>query len=264
MPAVNPARLHSQIEGILKHFGNPAIFHRGLEDLFSQYANRILRFGEETQPQLLMLMFHLPDPLVRQLKLELNPLIKAHPNLSLELSDELWRSDYYEIRLVASHILGQVPVENPEPILTRLKHWLTPGLETKLTSEILSKGAQNLAVSHPQSWESFLDSFISRKNPKMIAFGIIGYRESLRHAEDSNLPTIFRNISPIIQNPPFELLTPLRDLIKRLAEKYPEETLYFLRQSITLSSSPTLTRLIKQSLLFFNAELQDQLKAALQ
>ena len=263
MPAVDPARLRLQIDRVLEDFNTPGLFHRRLQDLFSQYANRALRFGEETHSPSLMPTFHLPDPLILQLKLDLNPLIKAHPTLSLELSDELWQSDYFEIRMVASHILSRVPVKDPEPILTRLERWLTPDLDTKLASELLSKGAQNLAGSHPHSWELFLEAFLTRNNPKMNALGVMGFRESLDHTEFRNLPVIFRKISPFVQDPQFELMSPLRDLIENLAEKFPEETLYFLKQSMTLSDSPIMMRLIKQCLPFFEGDVQDQLKAAL-
>ena len=263
MPAIDPARLKSQIERVLEHFETPTGVHRHLDNLFSQYANRALRFGEGAQSLSIMPAFHLPDPLMRQLKLDLNPLIKAHPNLSLELSDELWQSDYYEIRLVASHILSQVPFKDPEPILMRLKRWLTPDLEAKLSSELLSEAARNLASSYPGSWEAFLDTFYAQNNPKINALGVMGFRESLDHSEYSNLPVIFRKISPLLQDPQFELMSPLKELIEILAEKFPEETLYFLKQSIALSSSPILMRLIKQCLPFFEEDVQDQLKAAL-
>lgn len=263
MPAVNPARLRSEIDTLLEHYGSPKLFHLRLHDLFSRYANRALRFGEESQRQPLMRMFHLPDPLMRQLKLDLNPMVQTYPTRSLDLSDELWRSDYFEIRLVAGYILSRVPVQEPASILDRLEQWLTPDLDKQLAAKLLSHAAQNFGVIHSQDWESFLATFLIRKNTEMAALGVIGFHESLIHAGYSNLPLIFRTISPLLQDPTTELMAPLRNLFESLAGNYPEETLYFIKQSLTLSESPIMVRLIKQCLPFFKGDLQDQLKAAL-
>jgi len=263
MPAVNPVKLRFQIADVIEFFDTPKAFHRELENLFGFYEYRTLRKGGTIQSEPMIPSFHLPNPVLRQLKLDVKSLIISNPQNSFALCDELWQSQYYEIRQVAIHILGTVSAQEPKPILDRLEAWLKPDLDPFLKSELLANGTKSFLSEFPEKWDSFLTKYLDHDNPRMKALGLQGFSEPLKQKTYSNLPTIFRNISPIIQEPEFELVTALRDLFEALIEHSPQETAFFLRQNLSVTDSSLTHRLVKQCLPLFPKTTQEQLKEVL-
>lgn len=260
MTAVNPTRLRFQIQDLLVYFGSPNEFHRRLDGLFNLYANHALRYGDIVQRYPLTPMLHLPDPVMRQLRLDLVPYVQSNPEEALALADELWEDTYFEIRQVAINILDLFPLADPNPILARLKKWLTPELDPMLASELLFTGTRNLQAEHPQVWESLIQSFLDHDNPKIIAWGLIGLQEGIKQPAYENHPSVYRLISPFIQSPSSDLINHLQNLIAVIAGRLPTETAFFLKQSLIISDSPETIRLIKQCIPLFPEEIQREMK----
>jgi hypothetical protein len=264
MPAVNPTRLNFQIANLLQEsFHSPEAFKKKLNDLFSLYANRILRYGEEAGNVPLIPMYHLPDPVMRQLQSELKPAISEEPEAALVLADTLWGDKMFETRQVGIFILGHAAVEAPNPILSRLNTWLSPDLEPILKESLLLNGTRYLQSKFAKAWESWIESRLSQKEPGWISIGLMALRASLHSSSSQKLPAIFRLVSPFIRDPQPGTMNELNRLIKILAEKSPTETAYFLRQSLSLSDSPTTSRLIRGCLSSFPDEIQKELQTAL-
>ena len=263
MTAVNPVRLRFQIEELITSFTMPQKFHRQLTDMFGFYANRVLKFGDSSQPQPFIPMYHLPDPVMRQLKLDLNSHITEDPKSSFKLADELWQDDFFEVRQLAIYILDSIPVNDPEPILKRLKDWLVPELDQILTTELLSIGLRNLHSQFSQAWETFIETFLSNENPKMVALGLEGLQSSLKNPAFDNLPAVYRMVSPLIRNPHPLFFNALLNMMEALVNESPKETAYFIRQAMAVSDSPGTERIIKNCLQYFPKEIQQELKLAI-
>jgi len=263
MVAVNPTRLRFQIADLLNDFTTPANFHRGLSVLFDFYANRSLRSGESIKVQSVHRSYNLPHPVTRQLKIDLKPRAQQNTAETLALADELWMDPYLEVKQVAIYLLNQTPVDDPQPILDRLQHWLAYDIDRALISDIWASGASQLQTTFPAVWESFIQSYLGQQDPKSISIGLSGLRQSLEAQDFKNTPVIFRLISPLVRNPQNANLKDLRKVIEALAQQSPTETAYFLHQMAALSDSVETKRLIKQCLPEFPQPLQAELKADL-
>ncbi len=263
MPAVNPTRLSFQVADLMESFHSPEEFHKKIRDLFSRYANRTLRHGELSKMASLMPMYHLPDPVMRQLRSELNPIISREPGAALNLADSLWQDEVFEVRQVAVHILGHAGVTEPDPLISRLEKWLSPDLEPALKEAVLFSGTQRLQSKFPQHWETWIESLLARANPAWIGMGLMGLRAGLGTSTSQKLPIVFRIISPFIRDPKPGMLHEINRVIKALAEQSPTETAYFLKQTISLSDSPKTIHLVRQCLPFFSEEIRKELKEAL-
>lgn len=260
MPAVNPTRLRFQITEVMSFFHAPTEFHRRLDNLFNLYSNRALRAGDSTVLRPLIPMYQLPAPIFRQLELDIKPYINDDPQAALELADELWEDNYFEVRRLALYILGYVPVTDPEPVLTRLKSWLTPDLDRILTSYLFSTGTLRLQESFPDRWEAFIQTYLSQNDPELTALGIQGLTEAVRKSTFKNLPAIFNLVSPFFHDPEVEYIHDLFRLVEAMINQAPKETTYFLKQAISVSEPNAFTRLIKQNLSQFPAAVQQELK----
>ncbi len=264
MPAVNPTRLSFQIAELLESLEDPIKFHKTLRDLFSLYANRTLRYGEEAGLAPSIPMYRLPDPVMRQLKSELQPVVSDNPEAALALADTLWQDATLEVRQVAVFLLGQAAVDKPEPIISRLNQWLKPDLDPVIQEMVFISGTQRLQSRFPDSWETWIEALLARKEPHWIVLGLIGLRVSLQQPSPSQkLPVIFRLISAIIRDPQTRIMNELRRLIQELAQHSPIETAYFLRQMLSLSSAQGTARLVRQTLQAFPPEIQLELKSAI-
>lgn len=263
MTAVNPIRLRFQVQGVLASFSSPEEFHHKLRGLFSLYANYALRFGETAPSRPLIPMYHLPHPVLRQLKLDLQHQLDALPEAALAAADELWNDPYYEIKYIAILILGTLPLDDPQPVRERIQQWLTPNLDQVLKSDLLSMGTLTLQDSFPDVWEALVLSYLSEAEPERNALGIQALAEGAKRPEFKNLPAVFRLASPFIRTPHSAFSRDLEGLVEILARLHPQETGYFLRQTLSLSVSPATARLIKNCLSSFPEDIQRDLKSAL-
>jgi len=264
MTAVNLNRLRHQIQTVISHFDSPVEFHQALRGLFSLYANYALRFGEMAPIQPLIPMYHLPQPVLRQLNLDLKSRIDADPDAALALADELWQDSYYEIKRTAIFILGSLSIDDPQPILQRVERWLTPDLDQVLEADLLSTGTRSLHESFPEAWEEMINTLLSQADPKQISLGIQALAAASARPDLKNLPAVFRLASPFLRNPHVTYTRDLERLIETLAQCSPRETGFFLRQALSLSTSPATARLIKNCLAAFPADIQADLKSALE
>ncbi len=263
MPAINPSKLRFQIADLETHFMAPVQFRRGLRDLFSLYANRALKLGEEVTRKTQMPVYRIPNPVTRQLDLDLKPHIKKNPKAALALADELWKDDYFEMRQTAIFILQELPLEGPDPILSRLKAWLSPSVDKGLSSLLLSTGTRQLQDDYPQAWEKLIQSLLESDTLNLTVLGIRGLAEGVKNPSFSNIPAVFRLISPFIQNIRSGLQNELYHLIEILAQQAPTETGFFLRQSLSISEDPSTSRLVKRCLTFFPEKEQNLINAML-
>jgi len=263
MPAVNPVRLRFQSEGLMAFFHSPSEFHSRLNSLFDLYANHALRFGEESGVKPVLPMYHLPQPVLRQLKSDLNSHIQKFPEAALSLADELWDDNYYEVKQLATHILGDIPIDTPDAIINRLNEWVKPGLDSKLVSDLFSIGIMKLQEHYPEFWEGYIKSLLVQESPEKLALGIKGLREGLKNPKFNNLPTIFRLLSPILQSPSPSIVKELEKLIRALIEESPTETSFYIKQLLAINESQKTKRLIKQCLPAFPPAHRDEIKSML-
>ncbi len=263
MPAIDPKRLRVQMDELMDWFTSPVQFHQCLQDLFSLYANRALRFSDAVPTQPLIPSYNLPQPVIRQLSIDLARHIKENPQAALLLADRLWEDSHLEIKRTAINILGAVPIHEPEPILTRISDWISPELENTLTMQLVSTGARRLQEDFPEDWERLIVSLLEKDQPKWVALGIKGLTESIKNPGFKNLPAVLRLISPIIRNPKSAFRKDLYHLVSELVQRSPAETALFLKQAHAMSKKSGTERLIKDCLDLFPDELRDDLKSTL-
>jgi hypothetical protein len=263
MPAVNPARIKGQIEELVTAYHTPRVFHRRLKDLFSLYANRVLHQGDTPESVTVSPKYHLPPPLIRQLHADLKPRIVKSPQASLELAEELWSDPHYEIKQLAIFMLGHVVLDEPDPILTRLIKWLDPELDDGLKFDLLSIGTLTLQNKFPGAWENLIQFLLNHKDPSMIAYGLRGLQASFERSDFNNFPQVFRLLSPIIQKPDSSYMEELENLVETLIDLSPTETAFFVKQSLSISRSTEITRLIKRILPLFPENIRQDIKSSI-
>jgi hypothetical protein len=93
----------------------------------------------------------------------------------------------------------------------------------------------------------------------------LGLRALLPLIQDpgfENLPVFFRLIQSLCQTAPAALRPDLLDVLAALARRSPQETAYFLRQTLMFPDSADTPWLVRQSLSKFPPEYQASLRQA--
>jgi hypothetical protein len=264
MPAIQPARLKIQSVQIAERFTDPAIFIVELRDLLDFYADRVYRPGQAGDPPPLLKAYNAPTPVLRQISQEIARAITTNRDAALALSDALWSEPVLEFRLLATMILGQIPVQPLDDILGRVNAWATPSTESRLVHALIADGLVLMRASRPDEYIHQVEVWLSTDLPFYRQLGLQALVPLLDMNEFENLPLVMRLITPLVRAAPPGLRPDLLEVIKRMASRSPKETSYFLRQNLIIKDeNPGTAWLARQSLAFFPAETRTVLRTAL-
>ncbi len=259
MPAVDPARLRKQIAGLMRYFGDAEAFHQHTSDLFSRYANWVLKLGDDVQPEAQMPTYHLSPPVMRLFQQDLKAFCLEDTTQALFVADELWSDSYYEVQLIAIHILHILPLNNVEPFYNRLEKWISPQQDRAINEKLWVVAAEKLQHKFQDQWEKLIQKYLDHSDEEMINLGILGLSMGIRQSGFTNLPAIFRLISPLIQAPSSSIRQSLMDLLKVLIEISPTETSVFLKQNFSVDPTPDALLLLKNCIPYFPETYQKNL-----
>jgi hypothetical protein len=263
VPAIQPARLRHQAALLAEQFSDPPAYIRSLHYVLDFYSDRARRPGKTGKPGPLLTAYNVRPPVLRMLLQELIPQAEQDVAGGLALCDALWAEPYLECRLLAGMLLGQIPLQPPEAITDRLQGWITTNLEFFLIEALLSNGVERLHRQQPQVLIHMIEGWLHSTKTFHQQLGLRALLPLIRDPAFENLPVFFRLIQQLCQAAPAALRPDLLDVLAALARRSPQETAYFLRQTLIFPDSPDTPWLIRQSLSQFPPEMQSSLRQAM-
>jgi hypothetical protein len=263
MPAIQPARLKQQVAALVSKYDQPAVFVRELHHLLESYTDHTQRHGQAGLPSTLLESYNAPPPVVRQVWHELSRLIKPHPNQMLHLCDALWAERNYDLQLLATRILGQLPTQPPEPVLERLQVWVEAGMDRKLLDGLLDHGILRFQQEAPDKLLELVSTWLASTDFTSRQAGLHALLPMIDEAGNPSLPTIFRLVTPYLRIAPSRLRPDILLVVRALARCSPSETAYLLRQNLTVPDNPDTAWIIRQVLDDFPAETKAGLRDAM-
>lgn len=264
MPAVELSRLRSQINGLIERFADPAGFRLALRDLLDLYANRAYRPGQAVKPQPLLPSYRVTPLIMHQLELELGKTCQERPEQALGVVDALWRDPYLEPRLLAATLLGTIPASHQEAVVKILRAWAVPAENFRMLDTLFRSGTAVLRRSAPQQLFRLFEEWLNSSQTEIQSLGVRALIPVIEDQAFENLPPVFRLLSPMVQRSTTPLFTDLQAALEALARRTPVETVYFLRQALSMSPGAGTSRLVRRCLPLFEPAQQASLRAALQ
>jgi hypothetical protein len=259
VPAIQPALLRQQAALLVEHFADPPAYIRSLHYLLDFYADRARRAGQAGMPAPITSAYNVRPPVLRMILQELTPPAIEAPEAGLALCDALWAEPNLEFRSLAAMLLGQLPPSPPERIITRLKTWLVPDLEFYLIESLMNHALGRLRQEHPQSMIRLIQDWLESSKPLYQQLGLRALLPLVENPHFENLPVFYRMIQPLVSNVPSGLRPDLLDVLGALAHRSPQETAYFLRQTVVHPDAADTAWLIRQLLNEFPPEQQEML-----
>jgi len=264
MPAAELYRLRQQINQLISSFEDPAVFHRQIKNLLDQYANHAYRAGQAVQPQPLLPSYRVPPLVMRQLELELGKTCRELPVPALNVSEALWQDTYLEPRLLATSLLGSIPVQEYGPqVIQKLDSWGKPSENLRIQAALMENGTVNLRRESPALLIDLIEKWLGSTEIGQQGVGLRALVPLIQDQSYENLPIVFRMLGPFVQTVPGQLNADIQQAVQALIKRSPVETAYFLRQALSLSIGNNTARLIRRCLPDFSPIQQSTLRAAL-
>jgi hypothetical protein len=262
VPAIQPAVLRQQSALLAEHFDNPPAYIRSLHYLLDFYSDRARRPGQSGIPAPIITAYQVRPPVLRMILQELTPLAVEQPETALSLCDALWAEDYLEFRQLAAMLLGQIPPQPPDVIIGRVKSWLTPDLEFYLIEAVMNFALPGLRQEHPKSMIQLIEEWLESPKPVYQQLGLRALLPLINLPDFENVPVFFRLLQPLTCSITSGLRPDLLDVLRALAHRSPQETAYFLRQTLTRPEAKDTPWIIRQLLDEFPPQTQESLRNA--
>lgn len=204
--------------------------------------------------------YNAPVPVLRQVLLEVNPLVRSNPEETAALIDELWKQSNLECCLLAISILGMLPVQEPASILSRVRAW-SKTTEDKLVEALLDQGLANMRKDSLPLFLLLVEEWLQSSDWREQQLGLRALLPPVSEVSFDDLPALYRLITPTLRGAPAILRPELLALLAALAQRSPQETAFYLRENIVYPNTPWLIRQVLQE---FPLSIQENLRAALQ
>jgi len=262
MPAIHLARLRLHAAQLAQHFEQPDELVKALHELLDYYANRTHHAGRSGEPPPLILAYHVPRPVLRQVEAELVPLVHSDPDKAMALCDTLWKEANLEFRLITARLLGEIPPNSQDSILRRVEAWATTCNEDRLVTALAEMGLQRLREESPLVLLNQVEAWLDNEETVYIQLALRSIAPLISNPDFENIPGVFRLITPLARKALAMVEPDLLDVMNVLARRTPRETFYFLRQILMTSDDPRTARCVRQALKVLPIDLQSELRRA--
>lgn len=263
MPAIQPARLKKQVSDLVNHFHQPGVFVRELHALLEFYSDHTHHKTHVNQPSPLVKAYNAPLPVMRQVWLELNPLIKQYPAEVLPLYDALWIEPFYDLQLLAARLLGQAEFTSSAPIIDRLQTWVNKGMEKQIMDELFEVGLIGLRKSAPDKLLDLVSNWLESPDELTRRAGLRALCTLIDQSGTEYLPTIYRLLTPFLRIAPSRLRPDILAVLSALIICSPSETAFLLRQNLSTPDNPDIAWIIRQVMNEFPEAARNGLRQAL-
>ena len=263
MPAIQPVRLSAQIDELVSTFDAPLAFSRAMHELLNFYADRTLRSSQVIEAAPLLHSYRITSPVMRQIERTLQVRIDDAPDQALILADQLWSERWLETRLLAITIVGNLPGDFTQEIISRITAWGTECKEDKVLRSLLSKGLAHIRLTAFDEYLALLESWLLSPDSAKVYLGIHALPALLKIESFENLPLIFRWLMPQVREINSAHKNDLIYVIRLLIQRSPQETAYFLRQALNVTVDKQTSVLIRRVLDDFPESLRQTLHETL-
>jgi hypothetical protein len=143
-----------------------------------------------------------------------------------------------------------------------VRTWASNNLEIYLIDALFSHGLLRMRKEIPQKVINLSGEWLNSPNNLQKQLGLRVLLPLITDPTYENLPVFFDLIHPLVRQTPGMLRPDVLDVLARLAQRTPQETAYFLRQTLEYPDSQDTPWLIRQSLHKFPSDLQISLRNA--
>ena len=141
--------------------------------------------------------------------------------------------------------------------------WLQTETERRLIETLLRHGLGSIRQDLPAKYLALLETWLASPDLTQQEIGLLGMLPLLEDNSFTNLPVLFRLLTPYIRLVHAYLRPALLSVLDAMVDRSPQETAYLLRQNLYTPDNPDTPWVIRKMLRRFPQEVQDNLRKAM-
>lgn len=266
MPAIHLPRLQQQVRGMVQYYAEPEKFLHELQDLFGYYGDHTKRITQHSMKTTALPTEHIPQPVLRQVVLQMIPYAENAPHAVLVLARTLWGRTHLDYRLLATMLLGKLPLNYSGEILQIVPLWCQQNHEESLlislathSLEKIQKEAPDLLLNQIENWlypqpAQPEEGSTAEHKPDPVALlnlqklGLSALLPLVSSHRFLNLPRVYNLLKPMLREASAVLRPYLLDLLRPMARRSPQEITFILRAELEGSANKHLVWLARRTL----------------
>lgn len=261
MPVIDPSRLQKQIRFCFAKQSNTELFVTAIKDLLESYSDHTYRPGElSTLPSSLQ-SYHVPQPLIWALRRELASLSQSHPEQALAIAKEMWEQPFREFKHLAISILENLPSEMEKELFRIAEQWVSTCIYNDLIESIAQHVMNNIRTKQPATLIDQAQKWVVDERLNVRMFGFFVLEQISVSISFSDLPLLFKIISPYLNRCPTQIYPHIVSICNNLIAKSPKEMAYLMHTAVIENPSADARKLIKSCLPAFPIEQQNDLSS---
>ena len=246
MPAVNLLRLREELNELLWNFTDPEAFRVTLLELLEKFAYTAYRSESKTRSVSTRPELQVSLIVLREMDLVLIPAIRKQPQAALAICDLLWNDENMDVCLIASRMLGEIPIEHADLVLNRAGEWALNGAR-HMTARTLLKNASALIMrTNPDLLLQKVRRWYVDPREEQNYLCLEGMAILVEDRSFENLPAIFTLVEALMGEASTGTQNSLTELFRVLYERTPQETIYVLRQCLDNDPNVSAQRVIRK------------------
>lgn len=263
MPAIDLERLLTRITLLKDKFSQPHEFIKGLREIYELHSDRTHPLPSYHTQYSTISAFNTPPLLGLAIEDALSRYCTNAPVELLGIIDLLWQQPEIELRQLAALLLGRLPLEHKDMVITRIISWSDDPKDALLLPYLHEHASIAIRRYDAQTWITVLNSWKNSGQTWQTKLAIQGLITLIDDRNYLNLPAIFTFLNPLFIGFDSSIQYDLGVAVQHLIKRSEIETVYFLKQLILDSNNPLFERFIRRSLDIFSPEMQESLRNAL-
>jgi hypothetical protein len=262
MPPVSLARLRPQVNALMSHFEDTALFGKTLLLIFEQYSQKP---GLRARVDPALPAYNLPPVVISELETGLETLARLQPAACARLADTLWAMPAFEPKKLAIFLLAHLPASHREEFIARIRRWFGGGLaemNEALTAEFIEQSRHKLEILASPAWLDLLRAWIASDDKRLQRIAMQAAGDLAANRDFQNLPLVFDLLAPLYSQPRITLQKDLAALTRRLIERSQPETASFLISMAELAQSPSASALVRKLMPLFDEYYREEIRKA--
>jgi len=263
MPAVELTSLNTRIQSLQLYRDDPSVYLVKLEDLLALYASEKVKQGENVPIKTLLRQMHIPD-LVLQKIIDTFPAL-AHdlPKNAILILDELWNREELEYKILAIHLLTNLPDSYSGEINQRLLQWTITADDVILHKVILDQFSK-FDIVNSDAVRHFIEEMIQTEQLDLRRMAYAVMANVIQQSTFSDLPWAFKLVTPIVCNASLNMYRELNLIFDAFIQKSEIETTAYLAELYSQTECEKARKYIRKVIPRFSSDNQAYLRKIIQ
>ncbi|MDK2981973.1 MAG: hypothetical protein PWQ55_2320 [Chloroflexota bacterium] len=262
MPPVQLSRLRPQVNALMSHYDDEALFTKTLQLILEKYSekqnttNAWLRFDPGIPA------YYDPPVVLNELESALELLAKTQPQACVGLAEAMWELPQFEPKKLAIFLLAHLGGEHKEAFIQHTRDWYIAGISEALVAEIIQQSSQRMEIVTSREWLNLLNSWLLSDDKNTQKIGLRAVQTLVDNRAFHNLPVIYTLITPLYSDPRITLQRDLTELTRKLIERSQPETAAFLISMVEINQKDSVSALVRKLLPLFDDFYQAEIRQA--